>query len=204
LQIDVDLLASRGELGQVELADGVAHGCLRRPEHRLGVVLHFQAGLLRIPYHPENSRVDVDGHQVAGERRLGGEGHDADALVDARRGVVGEGDEEVDARSCDAVKATEAQDDHVLPFGGQADTGGQRCADDHADDYAEGADERISQHACDDETRTEQPEGEQVDAQAPGFARLESLDGRFLLRTFVRPVLVLAHEAALSKMGCLR
>ena len=65
-------------------ADDVAQRRLRRPAHRLLVVLHLERRLLRVVDQPEQHRVDVDRHGVGGQRLLGGEAGGDHALIDPR------------------------------------------------------------------------------------------------------------------------
>ena len=74
----------------VGAADDVAQRRLRRPAHRLRVVLHFERRLLRVVHHPEQHGVDVDRHGVGGQRLLGGEAGGDGALIDPRRHRVDE------------------------------------------------------------------------------------------------------------------
>ena len=89
-----------------------------RQRHGVVVVLHLQAGLLRVPYHPEQHRVHVDGHQIARQRLLGAETRDHDALVGFKRGLLDEGNGEVEPRPLHAGELAETKDHHLLPLHG--------------------------------------------------------------------------------------
>jgi hypothetical protein len=69
LQLLLDLLASAQKVCERRTTDDVAQRRLRRPAHRLGIVLHLEGCLLGVVDDPEQHGVDVDRHGV-GRRRL--------------------------------------------------------------------------------------------------------------------------------------
>ena len=114
-QLVVQLHAAHGHVGHVLASDGVAQGRLGRHGHRIVVVLHFHAGLLRIPHHPEQYRVDIHGHEIGRQGALGTERGGDDALVDADGPVFQNGNGGVETRSHHTVQLAKPQHDHLFP-----------------------------------------------------------------------------------------
>ena len=116
LQLVLDPLAAAQQIGERRAADDVAQRRLRRPAHRLRVVLHLERRLLRVVHHPEQHGVDVDRHRVGGQRLLGREARGDRALIDPRRHRVDERHDPEQARAAHRVKAAEAQHDCAVPL----------------------------------------------------------------------------------------
>ena len=112
----LDLLAAAQEIGEVGAADDVAQRRLRRPAHRLRVVLHFERRLLRVVDHPEQHGVDVDRHGVGRQRLLGGEAGRDRPLIDPRRDRVDERHDPEQPGAAQADEAAEPQHDRALPL----------------------------------------------------------------------------------------
>ena len=82
----------------------------------LGKVLHFEDGLLRVPHQPEDDGIDIDGHSVAGECRLGADRGDAHALIDVAAERLDDRNDEEEAGAAQAAIAAKAQHGDLLPL----------------------------------------------------------------------------------------
>ena len=132
LQIVADLVAPLQHVGEHRLADHVAQRRLRGPVDRRRVVGDVERRHFRIDHLPEQHRIDVDRHGVAGQRlfRLERAGDDAD--VDPVGHRVDDRDDEEEPGPSSAAEAAEPQHDRALPLIGDLD----RIGDDPGDDEA--------------------------------------------------------------------
>ena len=104
------------QIAERRAADDVAQRGLRRPAHRLLVLLHFERGLLRVVDQPEQHRVDVDRHGVGRQRLLGREARGDHALIDPPRHRIDERHDPEEARAAQADVAAQPQHDRALPL----------------------------------------------------------------------------------------
>ena len=126
--------AAAQQIGQRGAADDVAQRRLRRPAHRLRIVLHFERGLLRVVHHPEEHGVDVHRHGIGGQRLLGGEAGRDRALIDPGRHAIHERHDPEQARAAQADEPPEPQHHRALPLLRDARRRHQHDTDERHDD----------------------------------------------------------------------
>ena len=116
LEFGFDSLAAPQQVGQRRPADDVAKRGLRRPAHRLHVVLYFEGGFLRVVHHPEQHRVHVHRHGIGGERLFGGEAGGDRPLIDPGRNAIDERHHPEESRPFHRLIASKTQNDRALPL----------------------------------------------------------------------------------------
>ena len=132
LEVDAQLLPPLEHVGEHRLADHVAQRGLRRPVDRRDIVGDVERRHFRIDHLPEQDRVDIDRHGVAGHRLFRLERRGDDANVDPEGHGVEDRHDEEQARALEAAELAEPQDDDPLPLTGDFD----RACDDRSDDEA--------------------------------------------------------------------
>ena len=118
LQLLVQLAAADQDVGQHHAPDDVPQGRLRRPVHGSVVVLHFQSGFFRVPDNPEQDRVHIHRDRILGQRFLGGERADHDAVIDPRGDRVDDRDDPEQTRAAQTVELSQPQNDGFFPLRG--------------------------------------------------------------------------------------
>ena len=142
LQFDAQFLAPLEHVGEHRLADHVAQRRLRRPVDRRDIVGDVERRHLRIDHLPEQDRVDVDRHGVAGHGLFGPEGVGDHASVDPVGDRVEDRHDEEQPWAFERAELAEPQHHDPLPLIGDPDRIGDDRGDEEACDRYRGASAR--------------------------------------------------------------
>ena len=131
LQIRIHFIAPDQDVGQRHLPDHLAQRGLGSPGNGHLVVFHLQGGLLGVPHHPEQHRVHVHRHGIAGERLFGAEGRHHHALVHPDGDRINQRHQPEQARPAQPVELAQAQHHGLFPLARHAQRVQQHEAHQH-------------------------------------------------------------------------